>query len=147
MDFQYKNVFIYADSYGNLIIIPTGISTNWGAIMGIDCVLQLSNPYDDRQLVNSLKEGMAKCFSLIPDDTIKTSSLERLLGIKGYSKATKGRRLVSFDWNIEDGYTFTPTVKKKGYVSLEEQVIRLGHNPTDDELVKSFKNALSESTN
>lgn len=142
MDFQYKMVNIYADSSNNLIIVPTGRSENWGANMEIDCALQLNNPYDDQQLANILKEAMSKCFSLIPSETDKKSTLEKVLGINGYSKATKGRRLVVFNWNHHEGYSMTPTKKSRGYDHLEEKAILLGQNPTDEELVKSFEKAL-----
>ena len=55
------------------------------------------------------------------------TAIEKILGIKGYSKAVKNKKLVLVDWDIDEGYTVTPTEKipRRGYVHLIELAKKL----------------------
>jgi hypothetical protein len=141
----YRCVLIYADLENNLWIVPTGRSEKMGgAIIGIDIVSGLRSPYSDDELISALKRAMGQCFSMVPDDSLKESAIERYLKVKGYEKAVKNKKLIQFEWNIDDGFYITPTKKeKKGYGFLDDMQIALGNNFKDEELVKGINEALN----
>jgi hypothetical protein len=139
---DYKVVSIYADSEENLIIIPNGESPELGLTMEIDLVNELNCPYSDEQLEETLLNNMDQCYSILPDETSKQSVLEKHLGVRGYSKATNGRKHVIFKWSASDGYLITPTVRKRGYFLLPDQAIALGKSFKNGELANAVKKAL-----
>jgi hypothetical protein len=144
MKYNYKSVHIYADSSQNLILIPTGESKKWGGTLEIEAVTELKAPYSDEQLEQELINSMDRCYSLKPDESLKESVLEKFLGIKGFSKACKGLKIILFEWLAKDGFFFTPTnkVKGEGYLHLSEQKISLGKSFNKGDLANTVKKAI-----
>jgi hypothetical protein len=144
MGFNYKLVHIYSDLNQNLIFIPTGESKKWGGTLAIDSVTELKHPYSDEQLEEALNSSLDRCYSLKPDESLKESALEKYLGVKGFSKACKGKKLVLFEWLAKEGFSFTPTdkVKGEGYNHLSEQKISFGKNVNKGDLANAVKKAI-----
>lgn len=149
MQYQYRTVHIYADIKDNLIIVPTARSEKWGgATMEIDLITQLNLPYSDEELEEALKKALEQCHSKAPNDDLKITVMETFLNVKGYSKAVKDKKLINFNWRIDEGYKITPTQKipKKGYVHLKDKEIMLGQDLKTGELARAVKEAISIST-
>jgi len=142
MEHAFKNVDVYVDNSENLIAIPHGHSKKY-SMAGLDIILTLSSPYDDEQLAIFLEDAMSKCFCQEADDNSGLSSLEKHLQIKGYSKATKSRRLVGFEWFADQGYVLMPTQKKRGFVHMEDKKINLGHEVSKETLAAAFREAMA----
>ncbi|MDD2372739.1 MAG: hypothetical protein PHI03_13845 [Bacteroidales bacterium] len=147
MKITYKTVNVYVDEKDNLLALPTGESDKYG-LKNLDIVFQLSSPYNDSQLEQFLIAAMDKCYSLKADDTPGPTVLEKHLGIKGYAKAVKSRRLVNYDWVLNSGYVVIPTNKKprQGFVHQEDKTIKLGKELKTGELAKAFREAMQLST-
>lgn len=137
---DYKIVSIYADFKNNLILIPNGEAEDLQ--MELDLVSEIKIPYSEDQLEELLLKVMDQCFLIKPDIESKMSPIEKHLGIKGYSKATKGLKYVSFNWNSSDGFFFTPSIKRKGYDYLPDETVYLGKSFQKGELAKAVKKAL-----
>ncbi len=140
---DYKSIQIYVDSNQNLISVPIGESKKWG-IISIHSVSELKSPYSDEQMEQELINSLNRCYSLPADDDLKVSALEKYLGIKDFSKACQGKKLVDLSWNAKDGYYITPTnkVKGKGYLHLEDMKIFLGKNINKGDLANAVKKAI-----
>ncbi|WP_033166102.1 hypothetical protein [Clostridium sp. KNHs205] len=148
MEYLYRYVSIYADPQNNLIIIPTGCSPTRGTTVDLDLAVQLLQPYTDQELERMIYQIMDECFSVIPDDEDKVTPIEKLLKIKGYSRAVKERRFISFLWDIDEGYIITPTKKvpRQGYCHMVDKSFRLGMNPKEGEIAKAIREAMKLST-
>ncbi len=148
MEYLYKILFIYADPNDNLIILPTGTSPKRGTTVGLDLPFQLFNPYTDEELEKEVHQAMDCCFCIIPEDNDRVTPLEKLLKIKGYSRAVKERRFISFFWNVDEGYIITPSQKtpRQGYNSIKGKEIRLGLNPKEGEIAKAIREAMKLSS-
>jgi len=144
MKYRYRYVSIYADSSDNLIIIPTGVQEKWGGAVDIDLAVQLNSPYSDEELEKVVFTAFDKCFSITPDEQIKETAIEKFLNVKGYSKAVKDRRFISFFWNDDEGYIITPTQKvpRQGYCHLNDKAFRLGMTPKSNEIAKAIREAV-----
>jgi len=142
MKYNYKTINIYIDEKNNVIIIPTGISKKMKANMNIDVVYELSYPYDPKTLNEQINIALEKCFSKIPDENEKIGVIEKHRGVKSYSKATEGLKLVLFNWDDGVGYSFLPTERKRGYNFLTKKTIKLGEEYTPEELFGAFNKAL-----
>ncbi|EKD94630.1 MAG: hypothetical protein ACD_26C00004G0001 [uncultured bacterium] len=145
MIITYRVVFVYVDKKDNLLIIPTGESEKYGT-MGLDLFYQLDSPYSNDELEKTLHEALDMCCSKKPQDDTTESSIERHLKVKGFSKAVKDKKLVSVNWNIDDGFYVTPTQKipKKGYVHMND--IILGKELEYGALTKALKFAILSSS-
>jgi len=143
---DHKHVTIYADKDNNLIVNANGIIDKWGGIIaGIDVIESLNAPFKDSEVERLLFSMMDKCCSLTPEEG-GASPIEKYLGVKGYAKAVKGKKLINFTWRINEGYTVTPTKReKKGFVHLDEKKLLLGENIVDGALAKALKRAIEES--
>lgn len=139
MKLTYKSIAIYIDSEQNLILIPNGLSPQ-ELIRGIDMVYELKYPYIDDELEQMLLDVLEVSFSIVPEDT-NTTVLESFLGIKGYSKAIRGRKYISFEWLKDKGFSFIPTTKKTNGFLFSES-ITIGKNIQKGDLAASFKRAL-----
>lgn len=140
MKVTYKSVIVYIDKDDTIIAIPMGKSKKY-CIAGIDLVLEIKKPYSDMELELFLKEAIDKCYSMKSDDSSEVSSLEKYLDIKGFAKAVKNRRVISFGWYYDIGYVLVPTHKKprQGFVHMEDKTIKLGQELKEGELSKAFK--------
>jgi hypothetical protein len=146
MEIDYRSVSIYVDSTNNFLIVPTGSSLKWG-IIEIGIINELKQPYSDQEMEEELVESMKQCHSKPPEELSSISMIEQYLGIKGYERATKGRKLIIFSWNVDDGYYVTPTEKAtKGYTILNEKSIYLGHSFEKLILANAIKQALELSS-
>jgi hypothetical protein len=141
---DYKSVNIYADPQDTLFLIPNGESSD-GLTMGLDIIHELKPPYTEEELENALLESMDLCYSEFPSEQ-PNSIIVRHLGLKSYSKATKDKRYVMFKWTSDEGYTVTPSIKKRGYEHLTEQSIFLGKSFKNGELANAVKKALALSS-
>ena len=143
MSITYKTVSVYIDENDNIIAIPVGESEKYG-LMGIDIVFSLSSPYSDEQLEQLLLEAMKKCYFQKADDSSGVSPLEKFLKVKGYAKAVKNKRLISFDWFKDEGYIVIPTEKKPryGFVNIDDKSIRLGTEFKSGMLANAFREAM-----
>ncbi|MGI6712264.1 MAG: hypothetical protein ACOX4L_06015 [Bacillota bacterium] len=147
MKITYKAVSVYVDEKDNLIVLPSGESDKYG-LMDLDIVFQLDSPYSDNQLEQLLIDVMDKCYSQKADDTPGPTVLEKYLGVKGYAKAVKNRRFVSFEWFLASGYVVIPTnkVPKHVFVLQEDKAIKLGKVFKSGELARAFREAMQLST-
>ncbi len=147
MNYLYRDLSIYADPDDNLIIIPTGHSPKRGGLIELNLPVQLLSPYSDIELEKVINQTLDRCFSIIPEDD-KMTPIEKFLSIKGYSRAVKERRFISFFWNVDEGYRITPTKKesRQGYCSMIDKAIRLGLNPKEGEIAKAIREAMKLST-
>jgi len=143
MKHDYKSIQIYVDPAQNLISIPIGESKKWG-IISIDSVSELKSPYSDEQMEQELINSLNRCYSLPVNDDLKFSALEKHFGVKDFSKACQGRKLVDLSWNTKDGYYITPTnkVKGKGYLHMEDQRISIGKSFNKGDLANAVKKAI-----
>ena len=143
----YKTIFIYVDEKDNLIAIPTGESEKFG-LMGLDIINQLNIPYTDEELESLLINTLAQCYSKKADDSTNVSSLERFLGVKGFTTAVKKRRLVAFSWRYDKGYYITPTNKipKRGFVDMVDNELILGTELKYGVLARKFREAMKIAT-
>lgn len=148
MEYDYKSISIYADAADNLLIIPSGYYEKYGGTKDIAIVNQLNVPYSEIELDEMLKLALEQCYSLKPDEDLKITVIEKFLNIKGYSKAVKQRRWIGLEWDYKNGYTISPTqkIQKRGYVIIEEKIIKLGHENTSGELAKAVIEAMQLST-
>lgn len=145
MNETYKLIHIYVDKLGNLLIIPTGKSQKYfGAIKELSIVNQLNKPFLENDLYIELVKTLDQCFSEEPDDTTNLSALEKFLDIKGYSKATKNRKLIILQWNNKEGYYITPTKKvpREGFTHLEDKTIMLGDSLECNGLLSAVTKAI-----
>lgn len=146
MEYPYKCVQIYVDVKNNLYIAPTSRSEKWGgAIMEIDLISQLNSPYSDYELEEVILKAMEFCYTKDPDDNLKSTAIEKFFNIKGYSRAVKDKRLITFEWSNNIGFTVTPTCKiqKKGYVNIEDKIFLLGHNLERDALANAVRESIT----
>jgi hypothetical protein len=142
---EYKQVDIYVDPSKRLILIANGIIEKWGGIIAnIDIVKEVEVPYSDEQIETSLEYVFQKCHSLTPVEN-EITPLEKFLGIKGYEKSIKGKKLVIYSWDSEEGYSITPTKKQKGFVALNDKKINLGHEFIKGNLAKALREAIENS--
>lgn len=143
MDYLFRSIIIYVDPKDNLIIIPTGYSEKTYTI-GIDLVSQLDAPYNDEEIEHAIKTAYDQCFTKKPDENIKETPIERFLKVKGYKKAVKDKKVINFFWNVDEGYTITPTkmIPKQGYAHMIDRAFRLGHNPQKGEIAKAIREAM-----
>ncbi|WP_430509153.1 hypothetical protein [Gottfriedia solisilvae] len=146
MDYAFKAVTIYVDSKDNLFNVPNGISEKYGgASMEIDKIRSLDSPYTDNQIEELLKDALSLCFSLNPnEEDTSLTPIEKFLGVKGYAKAVKDKKLIVLNWNIDEGYYITPTEKlpRKGYAHLKKYRINLGLELMKGELAKAVRDAI-----
>lgn len=137
---EFKYIQVYADVCDNLILVPTGFNKE-GLLMGIDMVIRLDSPYTDEQLETAIFEAMNNCFLKEAD---AASGLERHLGVKGYAKAVKDRRLVIIRREKGVGYIINSSIKnRENYVFNEE--INLGEVLEEGIVAKAFRQALAMS--
>lgn len=143
---EYKQVDIYADQRGNLILIANGIIDKWGGIIAnINVVEQLNPPFRSDQLVFVLNSVLERCHSKVPIEN-EVSIIEKHTNIKGFDKATKGMKLVVLGWSKDEGYSLTPTKKqKKGFRFLDDKKIDLGYEILEEDIVASLENAFENS--
>ncbi|MBS4198144.1 hypothetical protein KHA93_00530 [Bacillus sp. FJAT-49732] len=95
---------IFSDLEGNLIIIPNSRSKKYeGSLSQVDTVFKLNSPFSDSELEGKLNKALDLFDVLTPDEESKESVIEKVLGIKGYSKATKSLKYVSIYWNEHEG--------------------------------------------
>ncbi len=144
---NYKQVDIYVDKNRNLIVVANGLIDKWGGIIaGIDVVEKLDVPYTEDMLKNLLISMMDKWCSRVPVEG-DPSPLEKFLGVKGYSKAVKGRKLICFSWNNEEGYIIRPSIReKKGFSLQDDQKITLGKDIQGNVLADAITQAIEAST-
>lgn len=147
MRITFKTVSVYADEKDNLLALPAGESEKYG-LKDLDIVFQLNSPYNDSQLEQFLIGAINKSYSQKADDILRPTVLEKYLGVKGYAKAVKSRRLVGFDWFLDSGYVVMPTNKipKQGFVHQEDKAIKLGKETKSGELARAFREAMQLST-
>lgn len=147
MEYLYKCVQIYVDVMNNLYVVPTSRSEKWGgAIMDIDLITQLNSPYTDYELEETLLKALQLCYTKEPSDNLKSTAIEKFLNIKGYGKAVKDKKLITFEWSKETGFTVTPTCKlqKKGYINLDDnKIFVLGHDFEKDALAKAVRESIT----
>ncbi len=149
MNYKFRIVEIYVDSSGNLVFLPTGISEKLkGAIKTINLPTQLMVPYTSELIGKTALLVMEQCFSKSPDNDFKETILEHLYNIKGYNKAVKGRKLVTFEWREEEGYKIVPhdKIDKQGYVIKKDEVIYLGKDLTYEKLADALAKAIEISS-
>lgn len=144
---DYRQVTIYVDKNKNLIAVANGLIDKWGGIISeIDVVEQLNFPYEPEEVEQLLIDIMGKCHSLIPEEG-GFSPLEKLLGVKGYAKAVKGKKLIKFAWRKDHGYYISPSIReKKGFVTPVEKEIMLGETIGKGALAAAVEQAINDST-
>lgn len=143
---NYGVVLIYCNQHNDLIIISCGESKKLdGLSRAIDVVAKVNFPYNELELEETLLRSMELCHSQEPDVESKQSTIERVLGINGYGKATKNHKLIQFEWNKKDGYDLRPyqRIPRRGYVLMEEQVIPLGKKIVAGQLAGSVNKAIN----
>lgn len=73
--------------------------------------------------------------------------MEKYLGVKGYAKAVRGKKLVEFSWSNNEGYVVTPTNREKlEFVSQDTKKILLGNQIKAGELYCTLVRAIEVST-
>jgi hypothetical protein len=122
---EYKIISVYADSNGDILILSCGESKKWGGTIEIDVEQRLNAPFTLEELESKLMLSFTNCFSKELDENSKVTAIEKILKIKGYSKAVKNKKLVHVDWDVNEGYSVIPTDKipKRGYVHQTSNVI------------------------
>jgi hypothetical protein len=90
-----------------------------------------------------------KCYSAIPDINSKRTVIEKHLNIRGYTKATLNKKLVSIKWENEKGYSIRPSIRSKRgvyeYLPLNKH-INLGFDIKKGQLAEAIKDAIELST-
>lgn len=146
MMLDFKRISIFADVSDNLLLIPTGYHKQYGAV-DIGIVNALDSPYSDEQLEQTILDTFSQCYSLKPSEYIvRDNPLCKYLGVKRYSKATQGRRLVSIEWNRKSGYEIWPMVNmgKDGFDSHGDGMTHLSTQFRDGELARAIIKAMAK---
>ena len=122
------------------------IDKRGGIITGIDIIERITAPYEAKEVERVLLSMMDNWCSLVPVEG-ELSPLEKLLGVKGYAKAVKGKKLIHFTWSKKNGYSIVPTIREKtGFVVNEDKIINLGEVITTESLIEALYHALEIST-
>jgi hypothetical protein len=151
MEYYYKTVDIFVEINGDLLIIPHGKEERFGGTTGIDIVHYLAASYTDEELEKTINLAFDECYSKTPDIDPKSSVIERYLGIKGYGKATKGKKSITISWWSGKGFEIEPWKKmdkppKGHYVGIKDQIIKLNSNTKPGEMAEAIKKAISIAT-
>ncbi|RSD27794.1 hypothetical protein [Mesobacillus subterraneus] len=141
---NYGFVSIFIDSFSNLYIIPNSPSKKYeGSLSQVEKVFKLAVPYTDEELEQKVNEALDLFGVIEADDEGKESVIEKVMGIKGYSKATKTLKYISIYWDFEKGYVVEPYQKeKRGYTVLEERTIDVVRDYKPGQLAESIQQAL-----
>lgn len=89
-------------------------------------VIELSISSTEEELQAALYESLKHCNVELLDEIPRLTSLEEYLGIKGWKKATKDKKCVSFLLNPE-GFSISPMKKhpRYGYLGTDVKDIHL----------------------
>ncbi|WP_054025025.1 hypothetical protein [Bacillus sp. FJAT-28004] len=121
----FKRLAIYFElDTQEMVILSCRKSLDSPCVEQIDVVQTLAAPYSMPELVGKLKLAFEQCFTKDVEAS-RVSPIEKVLKIRGYSKATKNRKLVLVEWKKSDGYLVSPTVRTRGYEFLPDQDIML----------------------
>lgn len=122
---EYKVITVYADTNGEILILSCGGSKKYGGTVEIDVEQRLNDSYSLEELEEKLMLSFANCYSKVFDENLKVTALEKIVNIKGYSKAVKNKKLILVDWTQSEGYSVIPTDKipQRGFVHQTENAI------------------------
>jgi hypothetical protein len=146
---DYKQLNIYFDiKSSNIIIISTGRNAVYGGTSEIDRIQEVGYPYDAEQLYQKITNSLNNCYSLESYINDKPTPIENYLKIKGYGKAVKGKKLLILSWSLDTGYIIVPTekIKKRGYVHIQDKMIKLGQELEKNNLLHSIIQATRASS-
>lgn len=143
-----KTINIYAREDEGFILIPTSVGSN-GFLKEIECVDELRQPYSDSDIEKAITRTLELCSTKSPDDTTKTTIIEKHLGIKGYKKATEFTKLINIEWSNEKGYRILPTNRdsrgRYSFLPLSKHIV-LSNDVNSEELATAVKKAIEIST-
>ncbi|MCM3666263.1 hypothetical protein M3204_17745 [Mesobacillus subterraneus] len=141
---NYGIVSIFIDSLGNLYIIPNSPSKKYeGSLSQVEKVFKLAAPYTYEELEQKVNVALDLFGVIKPDDESKESVIEKVMGLKGYSKATKTLKYISIYWDFEKGYSVEPFQKeKRGYTILEDKIIDVVRDYKPGQLAESILQAV-----
>ncbi|MBB3111580.1 hypothetical protein FHS18_003648 [Paenibacillus phyllosphaerae] len=144
----YKQINIYCDSQSNdLYMVPNGELSGLG-IVEIEHVENLSAPFEEQQLLHTVKRAIDLCYSKTPALPRTTpSALGLFLGLKNYGTATKDKKLIVLTWENHVGYILYPTMKHRsgGYDHMTKEARFLGEELSDERLAEAIEYAIERS--
>jgi hypothetical protein len=151
VEYKYKTIDIFADINGSLIVIPHGRNEQTGGTINIDIVHHLTSSNNREELERTIILAFEECYSIKPNIDLKYSVVERYLGIKGYGKATKDKKLVTISWWQGKGFEIEPWKKmnkppKGHYTLIKDGVIKIGIEPKTGELAEAVRKAIDIAT-
>lgn len=110
-----KFLSLYTRSDGHIFLIPNSFNKD-NLIVNTNFIKEIPVESTDEQFIISINDCLQKCNVQDPIDLKDISKLNpmcRVTGYSTYSRAVKGMKLVEIEWKENEGYTLTPTEKKK----------------------------------
>ncbi|MBQ7982577.1 MAG: hypothetical protein IJ302_03335 [Clostridia bacterium] len=145
-----RRISIYFSKRGDIYGIPTGYYPKCKALVEILPVLELKNPYTDKELDDFIHDVFGFCFTSKPS-LGKTSPLTIHLNAKSLPAAIKNLGCVYVFWENLKGsnrYTIIPTWQNRKYhyfSYISTQIVYVKESYENDELAQGLRDAMCHS--